>query len=160
MSDIVVTVPKNLWLDWIEEGDLPGEPWGGDYWSYYCATPGLPERVVLSGLRWSTHGRDEFTDNPAPQQAPEWGQLAGADREWRLCAVDQRCYVVAHRRLRGYAPLFALEADARSGALKAFIRRGDAVAVSIPEPIRGFQGWRYRWWERSAETPFPDWRTP
>ena len=25
MSDVVVTVPKRLWDEWIAEGDLPGE---------------------------------------------------------------------------------------------------------------------------------------
>lgn len=36
MSDLVVTVPKNLWRMWIDEGDLPGEPWsGGEEFSFY-----------------------------------------------------------------------------------------------------------------------------
>lgn len=41
----------------------------------------------------------------------------------------------------------------------ALVRRAGAVAVTIPEPITGFRGWRYRWWPREAEVPFPDWRT-
>jgi len=146
MSDIVVTIPKDLWLDWIEEGDLPGEPWGGDYWSYYTGGA-IPSRIVTTGDRWSSN---ELVRS----------QLANDDREWHLAAPDQRCYVVAHGRLRGFAPLFAVETDETGRELKAFIRRGDAVAITIPEPIRGFQGWRYRWWERDAEISFQDWRTP
>jgi hypothetical protein len=36
MSDLVVTVPKRLWLDWIAEGDLPGEEaqYESHFWIY------------------------------------------------------------------------------------------------------------------------------
>lgn len=95
-----------------------------------------------------------------PAQNLVWSQLADDDREWRLAYPGQRCCVVAHGRLRGYAPLFAVEVEAGTGRLKAFIRKGGAAALTIPEAIRGFRGWRYRWWERSAEVPFPDWKTP
>gem|GEM_PF-5129882 len=37
MSDVVVTVPKRLWEDWIEEGDLPGESWSGEEWHFYLS---------------------------------------------------------------------------------------------------------------------------
>ena len=68
-----------------------------------------------------------------------------------------RVYVVHAGKLRGYAPLVRIE---RNGPGRfAFVRHGGAVAVTIPEPIRGFRGWRYRWWDRADETPFPDWRT-
>ena len=59
--------------------------------------------------------------------------------------------MVAHGKLRGYAPLTRL----RPGAL---IWAGNAVAVTIDESIPGFRGWRYRWWDREAERPFPEWR--
>jgi hypothetical protein len=67
-----------------------------------------------------------------------------------------RVYIVAHGRLRGYAPLHALQHGQEGWAL---VRRGGARAVTIDEPIRGFQGWRYRWWNRDDEKPFPDWKT-
>jgi len=125
MSDVVVTVPMNLWEDWIEEGDLPGdlksllEP--GESWGFYT-----------------------------------WGTRPEIER-------GERVYVVAHRQLRGYAPLVRLHYEERPGRGQGpvcFDRHGGAVAVSIDEPIRGFRGWRYRWWDRSAERPFPGWRTP
>jgi len=66
----------------------------------------------------------------------------------------ERVYVVAHGLLRGYAPLSRLQRNP-----PALGRRGGAVAVTIPEPIKGFPGWRYRWWDRAIEVPFPAWRT-
>jgi hypothetical protein len=73
----------------------------------------------------------------------------------------ERVYIVAHGKLRGYAPLVRKESVCRlQGNRQCLVRQGGAVAVTIPEPIRGFQGWRYRWWEREDERPFPEWRTP
>lgn len=78
----------------------------------------------------------------------------------RINAGD-RVYVVAHGRLRGYAPLVATEARCRlSPGRSCLIREAGAVAITIPEPIRGFQGWRYRFWKREDEIPFPDWEQP
>lgn len=117
MADVVVTVPKAMWHEWIGEGDLPGdEPqWDSHFW----IGGGLPD--IQPG---------------------------------------DRVYVVSHGRVRGYAPLFQTERRCRLRPSRAcLLRRGEAVAVTIPEIVRGFQGWRYRWWERDAELPFPDWQT-
>lgn len=116
--DVVVTVPKGQWLDWIAEGDLPGES------------------AVYDSHFWIPFGN-------LPRIAP-----------------GERVYVVAHGRLRGYAPLHSIERRCRMAASRScLLRRGEAEAVTIPEAIRGFQGWRYRWWEREAEAAFPDWQT-
>lgn len=69
-------------------------------------------------------------------------------------APGERVYIVAHGKLRGYAPL------TRAVPGYGLVRGGGAVACTIDEPIRGFQGWRYRHWNREDEKPFPDWRTP
>lgn len=61
-----------------------------------------------------------------------------------------RVYVVCEGRLVGYAPLTDLEVNGRCIEL---IREGNAVACTIDEPITGFRGWRYRWWEREREKP-------
>lgn len=117
MSDLVVTVPRRLWLDWISEGDLPGQDaqYESHFWIY---------------------------TNP-PYIKP-----------------GERVYIVAHGRLRGYAPLVRVEQicqlNPRMGCL---VRAGGAEAVTIDEEIRGFQGVRKRWWDRAAERPFPDWQT-
>ena len=71
-----------------------------------------------------------------------------------LIEPGERVYVVAHGRLRGYAPL--VRAVPGSG----LVRGGGAVACTIAGPIRGFRGWRYRFWQREDELPFPDWRQP
>lgn len=114
MMDVVVTVPKGIWSDWIDEGDAAGQPESGELWGFFT-----------------------FGARPDIQ-------------------IGERVYVVAHGRLRGYAPLAKLE-FARGRV--AFGRKGGAVAVTIPDPVRGFRGWRYRWWQREIEVPFPDWKT-
>ena len=115
MSDVVVTVPQHLWEDWLDEGDLPGEPWSGEEWHFY-----------LSGA--------------VPRILP-----------------GERVYVVAHGRLRGYAPLVRIERGEEPWQF-ALVRHGGAVAITVPEVIPGFRGWRYRWWDRSLEAPFPAWQ--
>ena len=115
MTDVVATVPKSRWEEWIEEGQLPGEEEGAD--EYYF---------------WIGH--------QCPKIEP-----------------GERVYIVAHGKLRGYAPLHHIFHHPSGTAL---VRRGGAVAVTIDEPVQGFRGWRYRWWERERERPFPDWRTP
>ncbi len=72
-------------------------------------------------------------------------------------AAPSRVYVVALGKLRGYAPLLEIQ-DRPDGVY--LIRGGDAVAVTISEYIRGFQGYRYTWWTREDERPLPDGRTP
>lgn len=114
MPDVVVTVPKGIWWDWIYEGDAVGARESGEEWGFFL-------------------GRAQGVPDIRP---------------------GERVYVVAHGRLRGYSPLTRLQRYPL-----ALGRRGGAVAVTIPEPIVGFRGWRYRWWERAAEVPFPRWRT-
>ena len=117
--DVVVTVPKGKWAEWLAEGDLPGEEaqFNSHFW---ISARNLPD--IISG---------------------------------------ERVYIVAHGKLRGYAPLILVEPKCRLWPQRAcLIRQGGAVAVTIPEPIRGFQGFRYRWWERETEMPFPDFKEP
>ena len=117
MSDVVVTVPKSVWDEWIAEGDLPGEAPSGEEYEYTIASSMPP--TVFPG---------------------------------------ERVYIVAHGRLRGYAPLVRVKTwDYRRHSL---VRAGGAVAVTINGPIVGFRGVRYRWWRRQEERPFPEWRTP
>lgn len=119
MSDIVVTVPMGLWDEWIDEGDLPDEEWGG-FESHFWLHPPLP--AIRRG---------------------------------------DRLYIVAHGKLRGFAPCVGVEQRCRlRPSVGCILRHGAAVAVTIDEPIRGFRGWRHRWWERDLERPFPNWMTP
>ena len=56
MSDVVVTVPKGIWEDWIAEGDAVGEPATGEEWGFYTSggspkiVPGERVYVVAHGL--------------------------------------------------------------------------------------------------------------
>lgn len=152
MSDLVVTVPMRLWDDWLEEGDLPGEKWSGTFWSFYVsgAVPQVP--VLHEG-----ESPETVEDHLGPL-----GGFGGQPRGnlWQMVAPDVRCYIVAHRRLRGYSPLIAIEVTPVRRHLVALIRRGGAMAVTIEDPIPGFRGWRYRWWSRRDERVFAGWKTP
>ena len=135
MTDVVVTVPKSLWEEWCKEGDA----------AYSGST-----RHTAAGLPRPWDERAEYGFN----------LYGGAP----LIKPGERVYIVAHGKLRGYAPLVEVEPFSTcfggNGHGYALVRRGDAVAVTIDEPIRGFQGFRYRWWELSAEKAFPGWRKP
>lgn len=88
-----------------------------------------------------------------PWSGIEWEFTLGGSRP--PVSPGDRVYVVCEGRLRGYAPLIRCDCyDYRSWVL---VRGGGAVAVTIDERIKGFRGWRYRWWERNQEIPFPDW---
>jgi hypothetical protein len=154
MTDVVVTCPMDRWAGWIAEGQLPGQGWDGE-----------------TDYHWFGRG---YRPNIVP---------------------GERVYIVAHGKLRGYAPLVATDifvtGRARDeysifrwglnednmlaiihkfplplpewwwpGSTWGLVRRDGAVAVTIPEPIRGFQGFRYRWWPREQEVSFPGWCEP
>jgi len=100
------------------------------------------------------------------------GDLPGAPPKFRShfwigkqtvpdCRIGDRVYIVAHGKLRGYAPLVGIENHCKLRPERAcLMREGGAVAVTIPEQITGFMGWRYRWWSVKDEIPFPDWKKP
>lgn len=48
MTDVVVTVPKNRWADWINEGNLPGESWDSERYEF---TVGGPAPDIRPGER-------------------------------------------------------------------------------------------------------------
>jgi len=85
-----------------------------------------------------------------PPSGEEWAFFLGGQPP--QIRVGELVYVVAHGRLRGYAPLTSLQWP--SVHQFALCRRGGAVAVTLPEAIPGFRGWRYRWWDRKVEQPF------
>jgi hypothetical protein len=104
-------------------------------------------------------GLDRWIEEGDPAGAPasgtEWGFFMGGHPPKIL--PGERVYVVYNGKLRGYSPLVRVERTASGYAL---VRRGGAVAVTIPEHIPGFRGFRYRWWNTAIETPFPNWKVP
>lgn len=130
MSDVVVTVPKTF---------------------THPAAPGLRGLAA-----WIAEG------DPAgePHSGQEW--MFTTYGPLPVIQPGERVYVVCEGRLRGYAPLIRCLYDQnsyrRGQARIAFVRGGDAVAVTIDEPIQGFRGYRLRWWDRDRERPFPDWK--
>lgn len=108
----------------------------------------LPKSFGLK--RWIEEG--DAADEPYSGQ--QWGWYMSGNPPKKLEPGD-RVYVVYSPYLIGYAPLIRVDVfDSRSFAL---VRGGGAVAVTINKSIRGFQGYRYRWWEREEEFSFPDW---
>jgi hypothetical protein len=91
-----------------------------------------------------------------PYTGEEWGWYTG-DRKARSIQPGDRFYVVAHGRLRGWAPVMRVDVGG-DGKSYAIIRHGGGVACTIAEPIPGFRGLRLRWWNRESEVPFPDWK--
>lgn len=87
-----------------------------------------------------------------PETGEEWGWYTRHSFRSLILPGD-RFYVVAHGKLRGFAPVTAV----RGGAI---CRKGSGVACTIAEPVPGFRGLRKRWWPREAEVPFPEWRNP
>lgn len=151
MPDVVVTVPKGLWSMWLAEGELPGQ----ERWPCVFCPP------------WGDCNICEGTGELTPGDT-RWDFYMGGSRP--KIQPGERVYIVAHGHLRGYSPLTQLVdfgKDDLGDAGYSLQRSGGAVACTIPDPegiglplyIRGFQGFRYRWWEREAEIPFPDWQT-
>lgn len=70
----------------------------------------------------------------------------------------ERFYIVAHDKVRGYAPVVRVEKYGPRAY--AIVRAGKAVACTIPDKVPGFRGLRARWWDREQEIPFPDWKLP
>lgn len=127
MPDVVVTVPQNFRWD--------GSPHKGLLaWADEGALPGEPDEF---------RGEFDFTTGGMrPDIKP-----------------GERVYIVCEGRLRGYAPLVRMEfTSVWGGNGRVYLwRAGGAVAVTIDTPIKGFRGWRYRWWPREQERPFPEW---
>lgn len=108
---------------------------------------------------------DEGDAAGEPWSGEEWDfYLAGLRPNIK---PGDRVYVVYNGALRGYAPLLRLDTPAdsyyvrrRGASAFSLVRGGGAVAVTIPEYIQGFRGWRYRWWGYPQELPFPSWQNP
>lgn len=89
-----------------------------------------------------------------PESGEEWGWYTG-DRKAASMKPGDRFYVVAHGKLRGWAPVTRVQHNPDGFMI---CRRGNAVACTIPQPIPGFRGLRLRWWNRDEEQPFENWR--
>lgn len=88
----------------------------------------------------------------------EWDFYLGGTRP--NIKRGERVYVVYNGAIRGYAPLVRIDTDPDERWRFSLVRHGGAVAVTIPQYVQGFRGWRYRWWDTAVEVPFPDWQDP
>jgi hypothetical protein len=89
----------------------------------------------------------------------EWGWYTGHSLATSI-QPGERFYVVAHGKLRGWAPVTRVEDNSWKSGGYVICRRGDAVACTVPFAIPGFRGLRQRWWDTATEVPFQDWKTP
>lgn len=113
-----------------------------DFWEDWLREGGLPgDRDTGPWTEWSW-----YTNHSLALQAKP----------------GDRFYIVAHGKLRGYAPVFKLEVppEDNPSVKYAIIRRLGAVACTVPFAIQGFRGLRVRWWKREQEQPFENWRQP
>lgn len=114
--------------------------------------------VVVTVPKW--FGLDAWIAEGDPAGEPwsglEWHFYLGGRAP--VMKAGERVYVVFNGKLRGYSPLVRIERDGPTRF--ALVRHGGAVAVTIDEEIRGFRGWRTRWWDRAMERSFPEWRQP
>jgi len=87
----------------------------------------------------------------------KWGWHIGKKAPTKI-NPGERVYVVYDKHLIGYSPLLYIEKS--SGMMPGYVmvRGGNAVAVTIDAQIKSFRGFRYRWWQREIERPFPEWR--
>ena len=107
---------------------------------------------------WLSEG-DCADDLPDHQ---EYGWYTAHHLVGKIHAGD-RFYVVAHGKLRGWAPVTRVKAERNGISARwsgVILREGGAVACTLLAPVPGFRGLRERWWDRNDEIPFPDWRTP
>jgi hypothetical protein len=93
----------------------------------------------------------------SPYSGEEWGWFTRSPLAASI-HPGERFYVVAHGKLRGWAPVTRVR-NSGDGAY-CICRRGDAVACTVPFAIPGFRGLRRVWWNLEEEIEFPDWRTP
>lgn len=116
----------------------------------------VPKNFHFGGLVGLSAWISEGDAAGEPWSGQEWDFYLGGNPP--VIKPGERVYIVCNGKLRGYAPLVRIENNPNGGY--SLVRRGDATAITIDEIVTGFRGFRYRWWERETEKPFPDWKTP
>jgi len=110
----------------------------------------LPESFGLS--RWIAEG-DAAGD---PWSGQLWAWYLGG-RPPNKINIGERVYVVYKNHLIGYSRLIRI--DIFNENRYSLVRAGDAMAATIDQEIKGFRGFRYRWWDQNEERLFPEWRS-
>lgn len=167
MPDLVVTVPRDLWTDWIEEGDAVGEPESGEEWGFFVT--GWTRPPIRVGERLYVVAHDRLRGYAPVTRVAFYPY--DCDEHLAPAGFCSACQLYARRE--GWPSPPRLDSGRLARGQWAIGRRGGAVAVAIPptfsDPqdfeqtemakIRGFRGFRQRWWPRETEFPFPDWAT-
>lgn len=132
MSDVVVTVPKKFWQEWVAEGD---------------------EALVHEPAPWGEINEYGFTIGARTKPDIYPGQRVYIVAHGALRGYAPLVRIDSGRSFGGKPGSIALVR--RGGAVAVTLRSDTAAPLDVP----GFQGWRYRWWEPADEVPFPEWKT-
>jgi hypothetical protein len=152
--DVVVTVPMAQWPAWIDEGDLPGQE--AQFASHFWLRRPLPEIFPTDRVYIVAHGRVRgyaplVDSEQSCQLRPEVGCLVRSDGAE---AVTLRCQRTYQRMSAHVNRGVALPAEICDDRWQDCLARG-----SHPATVKGFRGWRHRWWETDQEIAFPTWQT-
>lgn len=134
MSDVVVTLPRDF------------------TWRF---APGLKGLGAWLAEGHAAHQGGLRDGKVEPDRLYGW-RLGGRRPDIQ---PGDRVYVMWRGQLIGYAPLLRLHhLDGYPHLGRYELVRGvQAVAVTIPEFVSGFRGFRYRWWDRAVERPIANW---
>lgn len=102
------------------------------------------------------HWLEEGGTPEAPDPSTVYG--FGVPSAPKLLRAGDRLYIACAGRIRGYAPVLWIQSRIDSRAVDLIRDGKSAVAVTIAERVPPFRGFRYRWWTRDQERPFPEWR--
>ncbi len=94
MSDLVVTVPKRLWWEWIAEGDAAGEPETGEEWGFYL---GRQRPQILRAERLYIVAWDRLRG-----YAPVTRVFQDAGGGWCICRKGGAVAVTIDEPIRGF----------------------------------------------------------
>jgi hypothetical protein len=93
MTDLVVTCPKEFFLDWIAEGDAAGDPYTGEEWGWYIG--GYPPPIAagdrLYVVAWGKlRGYAPVT------------RLASTGHKWVICRRGGAVAVTINEQIKGF----------------------------------------------------------
>lgn len=125
--DVVLRVPQDRWLNWLAEGDWPGEP-TTEEWGFKVGSLGNSRAAMRAAAPPGTE--------PLRCYVAAFGRLRG------FAPVVQ-----IHRTATG---LKFVDRFVRAGGAVA-------LTVSGLDLGKGRWCWAYRSWDRAAEVPFPAW---
>lgn len=147
MADVVVTCPARLWHDWLAEGDCAGDEPTGDE---YAFTVGFGRPNIAPGERVYVVALGMLRGYAPLVRLEPWLKgwalirAGGAVPVTVPCPVGQGTHPFTCWDTGDAGPCCACESGVE--------------VCPLPARVPGFRAFRYRWWKREDEVPFPNWR--